>query len=921
MTAKMTSGHAWFPLVAKWLGVVGFCTLSLTAVGPVALAQTPQQLEIFRNLSPDQQRQVLEQLDSRNGATTTTSQPVQFPATSQPKINGETGVVLADAEPRFRVSDSLIVDLRVRPVEDGATPRAAGSERALSEMRERLLAGNPYRLDRTGVLQLPGLPPIALAGLTVAQARQRLNTEPALKDFTLAVAMLPVEPTLRPFGYDLFSTVPTTFAPATDIPVPAEYVVGPGDTFEVQLIGERGGRYTLMVGRDGTVDFPELGPIAVAGMRFASAKDMLEQRVIEQMIGMRASVSMGALRSIQVFILGEAERPGSYTVSGLSTITNALFASGGVKPIGSLRNIQLKRDGQVVKRLDLYDLLLNGDTSNDARLLPGDVIFIPPVGTTVAITGEIQRPAIYEVKDGAAASEMLYLAGGLTPQADPRTARLERIDSRRNRTVIDLDLTTPQGRTTRLQTGDQILIQAIRDSLEGAVRLEGHVYRAGGVQYRTGMRLTDLVGSMDELKPLADTHYVLVRRETGPTRTVSVVSADLAAAFADPASAANIALQARDHVHVFDLATSRDAVVDPIVADLQRQSGRAEPLKVVGIGGRVKVPGQYPLESGMTVSDLLRAGGSLDQAAYGGSAELTRYEVIDGERRQTELVQVDLGRVMAGDTTADVTLKAFDYLVIKEVPEWRDQETIQLVGEVRFPGTYTVRRGESLRSILERAGGLTDLAFAEGSVFTREELREREQKQLNVLVERLQRELAALSLQQAQSAEAANTTQAMVAGQSLLADLKATAAMGRLVIDLQEVLDSPVGSDADIVVKGGDRLVVPRRSQEVTVMGEVQNATSHLYQAGLGRDDYVMRSGGTTQRADEKRIYVIRANGEVVAGTSSGWFAKNGSKEIHPGDTVVVPLDAQQVRPLTLWTSVTQILYNIAVAVAAVNSF
>ena len=728
-------------------------------------------------------------------------------------------------------------------------------------------------------------------------------------------------PDLKPFGYDMFANVPTTFAPATDIPVPADYVMGPGDTLEVLLIGERGGRYTLTVGRDGVVDFPELGPIPVAGLSFPSAKDMLEQRVAEQMIGMRASVSIGTRRAIRVFVLGEAEQPGSYTVSGLSTMTNALFTSGGVKSIGSLRDIQLKRDGKVVSRLDLYDLLLNGDTSDDVRLLPGDVIFIPPVGITVGISGEVQRPAIYEVKEKTPVSELLYLTGGLTPQADPRTARLNRIDDRRNRTIVNIDLTTPQGRGVVLRSGDVVNIQAIRQSLEGAVQLSGHVHRSRSEQYRPGMRLTDLVGSLDELKPLADTHYVLVRRETGPTRTVSVVSADLAAAFADPASAANVALQARDQVHVFDLATSRDAIVDPIIADLQRQSGREEPLQVVGIGGQVKVPGQYPLESGMTVSDLVRAGGSLDQAAYGGSAELTRYEVIDGERRQTELVQVDLGRVMAGDPTADFTLKAFDYLLIKEVPEWRDQETIELMGEFRFPGTYTVRRGESLRSILERAGGLTDLAFPEGSVFTREDLREREQKQLNVLAERLQRELAAISLQQAQSAEAANAAQAMAAGQSLLADLKATEAMGRLVIELQEVLDSPVGSDADIIVKGGDRLVVPRRSQEVTVMGEVQNATSHLYQAGLGRDDYVMRSGGTTQRADEKRIYVIRANGEVVAGTSSGWFQKNGSKDIYPGDTVVVPLDAQQMRPLTLWTSVTQILYNIAVAVAAVNSF
>lgn len=796
------------------------------AAPAVAQTPTPEQLELFRQLPPEQQRALLEQA-TRSGRPAP-PEKIEFPETNRPK-----------------------------------PPEAAEPERPL----------------------------------------------------------IPEAPDLKPFGYDLFRNVPTTFAPATDIPVPADYVLGPGDTLEVLLVGEGGGRYSLTVGRDGVVDFPELGPIAVAGLRFPEAKDMLERRVAEQMIGMRASVSIGALRSIQVFVLGEAERPGSYTVSGLSTMTNALFASGGVKPIGSLRDIQLKRDGKVVSRLDLYDLLLNGDTSADVRLLPGDVIFVPPIGITVGISGEVQRPAIYEVKEGAQVAELLYLTGGLTPRADPRTARLNRVDDRRNRTIVNVDLTTAQGRNLTLRSGDLVTVQAIRGSLEGSVQLSGHVYRPRQEQYTAGMRLTDLVGSLDELKPLADTHYVLIRRESGPTRTVSVVSADLAAAFADPTSAANLPLQARDSVFVFDLATSRQDVVQPIIDDLRRQSRRDEPLQAVGIGGRVKVPGQYPLEPGMTVSDLIRAGGSLDEAAYGGSAELARYEVIDGERRETEVIEIDLARVLAGDPAADLALRPFDFLVIRETPEWREQESITLLGEVRFPGTYPIRRGETLKSVLERAGGLTDLAFPEGSVFLRAELRERERRQLKVLAERLQRELAALSLQQAQSEQGTQTTQAIAAGQSLLADLQSTEAVGRLVIDLDAVLASAPGGTGDIVVKGGDQLVIPRVTQEVTVIGEVQGPTSHLWQPGLSTRDYIARSGGFTQRADEKRVFVIRANGRVDTGTGSGWFARGGAQAIRPGDTVVVPLDAQQVRPLTLWTSVTQILYNIAVAVAAVNSF
>jgi len=809
-----------------------------------AQAQTEEQIERFRSLTPEQQRAIMEQ-----------------PASG----------VAVQADAPLAVPDVH----RQKPAAD--MPEAEGRELAVPDVHRQ---------------------------------------KPAQQD----------EAALRPFGYDLFRTVPTTFAPATDIPVPSDYVIGPGDTFEVQLIGERGGRYRLVVGRDGVVDFPQLGPIAVAGLRFEAARELLERRVAEQMIGMRASVSMGALRSIQVFVLGEAESPGSYTVSGLSTITNALLVSGGAKTIGSLRNIQLKRAGQIVGRIDLYDLLLEGDTSADRRLQPGDVIFIPPVGTTVAVRGEVRRPAIYELRDGAVASDILYLSGGLTPQADPRTAKLERVDDRRNRTVVDIDLTTPAGRSARLQAGDTIRIQAIRDSQEGTVALLGHVYRGGDAEFRPGMRLTDLVGSLDELRPRADLHYALIRRETGPTRIVSVVSADLAAAFADPASAANLPLQARDKVHVFDLATNRTNaegadVIQPILDELRRQSSRDEPHQVVGIGGHVKVPGDYPLERGMTVSDLLRAGGGLDDSADGGVAELARYEVVGGEGRQTDLIEIRLADVLVGNASADLPLRPFDYVVIRAVPDWHERETVTITGEVHFPGTYPIKRGESLRSVIERAGGLSDRAFARGSVFTREELRQREQRQIEVLAERLQKELTALSLQQTRSEKVAATSEAISAGQTLLADLRATQAVGRLVIDLESVMRASAGSDDELLAKDGDQLFVPRTTQEVTVIGKVQSATSHLYELGLTRDGYIERSGGLAQGADKRRIFVIRANGGVASAPDSGWFSRSGARDIQPGDTIVVPMDVRQLQPLTVWTSVTQILYNIAVAVAAVNAF
>jgi protein involved in polysaccharide export with SLBB domain len=888
------------------------------AAAPHGLAQTPGQVEAFRSLPAAEQQELLRKLgmqpDDSGGLDVPARQAT--PPSNRPVRPGPD---LQQLEPRFRPNDALVIEVDLRERGDNVPPRNSSTQRALDEWLARLRDGNPYQLDRVGVLKLPGVPPIALAGLDRTQADLRLNTDPALRQFRLRISRLPVETALRPFGYDLFGTDAIPLTPATDIPVPPEYVVGPGDTLEVLLVGEGGRRYSLPVGREGTVNFPELGPIPVAGLRFAEARDLIEQSVADQMIGMRASVSMGRLRSIQVFVVGEAERPGSYTVSGLSTITNALFESGGVKPIGSLRSIQLKRGGRTVANLDLYDLLLNGDTRNDVRLQPGDVIFIPPVGDTIAVDGEVRRPAIYEIRPGTTASEAVRLAGGLTPEADPRTATVERIDARLKRTVVDVDLTQPETGAVRLQSGDTVRLRAARDSLEGAVVLEGHVFRPGAVQFRPGMRLTDLVGSLDELRPLADTHYVLIRRETGPERRVSVTSADLAAAFAAPESDADLPLQARDRVIVFDLATSRERVLAPLIADLERQSNRLEPDPAVVVAGRVKVPGRYPLEPGMTVSDLIRAGGGLDQAAYGSTAELARYAVVDGERRQIAIITIDLARVLAGDAAADLPLRPFDYLVIRETPDWGGQESMTIAGEVRFPGTYPIRRGETLRSVIERAGGLTDLAFPEGSVFTRRELREREQKQLDILTERLRRELDLLSLQQAREGQQ-GATQAVAAGRGLVAQAEVARAMGRLVIQLDRLVAADVGSVHDLPVRDGDQLFVPRRTREVTVIGEVQSPTSHLHQPGLTPEDYVARSGGFTQLADQGRIFVIRANGQVDAGSGSGWFRRSGGREVRPGDTVVVPLDAQQMRPLTLWTSVTQILFNVAVAVAAIGS-
>ena len=935
---KVSIGSRWLKARehgSKRLSSLGSLTaavvLGLASIAAVAQTPTADQMAIFKSLPPEAQKQVLDEMLKDQGRPAQAEAKPQAESAApapKPEPTAELNIRVRPAfegDAALRAGDSLLVQLELPEPEPGMERLAPERLERLTDLSERAARANPYRLTRQGALELPGLAPVPLAGLTLKEATSRLELDPTLQGLQVTLTLLPLDAqgtdALKPFGYDLFRDSANGMRPAADVPVPTEYVVGPGDILEVQTYGKEAGRYSLEVGRDGQIDFPELGPIAVAGQRFEAVRGLIEQRVRNQLIGVEVSVSMGELRGIQVFVLGDAERPGSYTVSGLSTITNALLESGGIKPIGSLRDIQLKRAGVIVRRLDLYDVLLNGDTSNDVRLLPGDVIFVPPVGRTAGIEGEVRRPAIYEIKGDGSAADLLYLAGGLMPEADPRLARLTRIDDKHERTVVDLDLTAPQDRVTRLQTGDVLRVYSIRPTLQNAVALEGHVFRPGPSQYRPGLRLSDVIGSADELRPNADLGYVLIRRENGPGRQVQALSADLGAALQAPGTDADPLLQARDRIIVFDREGGRERVVEPILLDLQRQGTPDAPIQVVSIYGSVKAPGRYPLEPGMTVADLVRAGGGLRDAAYGIRAELARQVVDSGEQRVTQVVELNLAAALRGDPDANLSLASYDYLNIKQVPEWEKQGIVQVQGEVRFPGNYPIRRGETLTSVLDRAGGLTELAFPEGSVFLRKELQERERQQLKTLANRLQADMATLALQSSAGGNAAQGAQALAVGQQLLTQLETTEPVGRLVIDLPHILAADAGGSVDVGMRDGDKLMVPKQSQEVTVLGEVQNATSHFYRGGVSRDDYISMSGGFTARADKGRIYVVRANGSVMANESSGWFSRGSSVEIRPGDTIVVPLEADRIRPLTLWTSVTQILYNIAVAVAAVNSF
>lgn len=898
-----------------------FCLLAVAASSfGQSIQLSAEQQQMLNQLPPAQRQQVLEAIRELQGRQVNGAQQQSINESvtqmDAPDTSDFVDQILSDPEPRGEPRSRLVLTFELPEAMSAAERRSLASDPA----RQGLVGSRLYILDDSGVLTLPGLEPIELLGMKVADINRRLEAEPFLAVFDIGARILGQTLTgmdaIEPFGYDIFEPQGTTLDTPASGPVPPDYVLGPGDSVRVQLFGNVNDISEFEVSRDGVLNLREIGPVTVAGLRFSEFRADVKQRVKEMMIGTQVSVTMGQLRTIRVFVLGDVNKPGSYVVGGLSTISGALSRSGGVSPVGSLRAIQLKRNGRVVSTLDTYDLLIRGDNSNDSRLQQGDVIFVPPIGKTVSVGGAVKRPAIYEVKRLTTAADLVDLAGGLMPEAFAGGAQLERIGENGERTVLPVDLGSQSANGIRIRTGDILVVPEVLPELDNVVVLAGHVYRPGKYPWRPGMRLVDLIRTSDELKPGVDTGYVLIRREAARGRPIEVLSANLGAALRTPSGAENIGLESSDTVHVFSLALGRQRVVEPLLEELRLQSTIDAPVGKVQVSGNVRVPGEYPLEANMRVSDLIRAGGNLTETAYALEAELTRYSA-GGAGREIEIVSVDLDAIRRGIDSADLVLREHDYLIIKQMPDWDSTWTVTLEGEVRFPGAYRVRRGETLASVIERAGGFTDAAFVEGAVFLREALKALEQEQIEKLAGRLEADLANLSLQ----AAAAGGSETLSTGRVLLDQLRETEATGRLVIDLRRDGDSAAGSADAVEMRDGDKLLVPKQPQVVSVLGETQQNTSHLFRENLSRDAYIDLSGGLTRRADRKLIYVVRANGAVVAGNRSKWFGRRGNVQIRPGDTIVVPLDTDRMRPLTFWGNVTQILYQGAIAVAAVKTF
>ncbi|PKH92665.1 polysaccharide biosynthesis protein [Pseudoalteromonas sp. 78C3] len=817
------------------------------------------------------------------------------------------------------------------------------------------------------------------------------RAEPEKEKLTDEERFKPKADELKPYGYELFAGEPTTFMPSENAAVSDTYIVGPGDQLKINFYGKESESFEVIVDREGRISIPDLSPVEVAGLTFAEIKELIKVKVEQEVIGVKAFVSLGQLRSMRILVLGEAYKPGSYSVSSLTTVSHALFVSGGVSDIASLRNIQVKRAGNVVANFDLYDLLINGDSSNDIVLKPGDAVFIPSVGAQVRVEGAVKRPAIFELKKGESAKQLLAMAGGLKPNAYAKSAIVERFNFDRKE-VLSVDFSKSQINYIP-QDGDRIRFNSVSSQYQNSVSLIGAVARPGNYQWHQGKRISDVLKSVrGDLLPQADLSYGLVIREININGDIEAHQFDVAQAIINNPEN-NLQLQANDKIVVFSRFEEKEAeqsalanmalsqeqqeqqqkaeqwhkfeqkefekyigvnqedeelvlednkiltiaeiskrkakeeedqelkpedyalfsrhnLLAPIIAKFKQQASVQQAMQLVEISGNVTFPGIYPLMIGGEAKDLIIAAGGLLESAYVKQAEITRIVASDGSK--IEHLRFDLESAMKDELQSNITLQSKDSINVFAIPNWQENVKVELKGELRFPGTYTIRRGETLTELLERAGGFSKFAEQKAAVFTRASIKEQEQKQLARLSTELRRDIASKSFQNSVS----SSTLSYEEMNKLLNDLASVEAVGRLVIDLPLI----VNNQQNLVLQDGDTLYVPSKRDSISVIGEVNYSTSHLYKTGVSVDDYIALSGGLKERAAEDRIYIIKANGSVKIPNTGGWFAANNADQLEPGDTIVIPMDAGHMDKLTLWSTATQILYQLGVAVAAIGS-
>jgi polysaccharide export outer membrane protein len=651
------------------------------------------------------------------------------------------------------------------------------------------------------------------------------------------------------YGRQLFDEVPTTFAPVENVPVPAGYVLGPGDQLLIRAWGKIDLDSRVTVDRNGQINLPRVGTLTVAGLRYEQVEGFLHSAISALFKDFELNVALGQLRSIQVFVLGDARQPGAYTVSSLSTLVDALFASGGPSATGTMRHILLRREGGTIAEFDIYDLIEKGDKSRDVRLLPGDVIFIPHIGPQIAISGDVNQPGIYELKGETTVGAALKDAGGMTSLADAERAVLERIENHSSREVVEFALDS-SGQARLLKDGDLLRVFPLSPKFVNAVTLRGSVAEPGLYPWKDGMRVSDLIPSRASLitRDYWNQQNHLV--QPGPDRPFAKRAAD----------------------------AQGNPLMDAFGNPRTDSFGSPRTDQPEGAGSR-------------TVSSIGKNTAEINW-------EYALIERLDERDLSTRLIPFNLGNALDNSAATDnQPLKPGDVVTIfsradLELPMEKHASFVRVGGEVNASGVYRVNPGDTLRDVVEKAGGLTPHSYLYASILTRVSTRLAQEKELKKASEQMQTELISkyANATPTTGQTAADQQAQLGLQQAAIARISAIQPTGRIVLGMKPGA-ATVEDIPNFPLEDGDAFYIPPQAATVQVSGDVYNANAFRFEHGNRLSAYLDAAGGPTREADGKRIFVIRADGTVISRQSRNNHTHGNFENLtmFPGDTIVVP--------------------------------
>lgn len=794
----------------------------------------------------------------------------------------------------------------------GANPYSQSDD--MSTIRTR---GNPEQMSPAVPTVQPQVQPNRLDQNPRTASSERVSLPPdPPTEFQNFVAASTGE-RLAVYGSSLFRYVPSTFAPDDHAPVPAGYVLGPGDELNVRIWGQVNYAGRLVVDREGVVYIPQVGPVAVAGLPFSAVDGKMRSAVGRVFRNFDLSADMGRLHAIQIYVAGAARRPGAYTVSSLSTLVNALFATGGPGPQGSLRHVLLKRTGQTVSDFDLYTMLLHGDTSKDLRLQPEDVLFIPPAGPQAAILGSVRVPAIYELREGETIADLLQMAGGKSTVASDARLSIDRLEEAGGRGTLEVKA-AGGGLSSQVRDGDIIRVFSTVPTYQKTVTLRGNLANPGRFAWKEGLRLADLIPDQGSLMTRnywwKRSHLGLPAPEFEPwVQAPGALLEDLKITSSTGTSPATTGLDGNSQNQSLAVQSAQ-AGTDPN----PRNRGGAE------LTPQLRLQQQQAQILERTEIQVTEPGMNWDYAVV---------ERTDPKTLQTQLLPFNLGKlVLEHDGSQNLALEPGDVVTIFSTNDVRSQADRQiryvlLEGEVGHAGYYSVHPGESLRDIVARAGGVSSKAYLFGSEFTRVSTQKQQQQRIDEYVQSVSADAEsgsqALLLSPSTNPNAtANAASAQLATQQMVARLSKLKATGRIVLPFEPYA---AGLDAipNLPLENGDRFIVPSRPDTVSVVGAVYDQNAFVYAPKHTVGYYLNLAGGASRNADPKHAFVIRADGSVVSRmhmNGKGFFkASFEDQPMYAGDTIVVPDKTLHPTALRNFLDWSQIFSQLALGAAAIR--